>query len=185
MRRTLVALPLMLVLALTVGCGDDDKDKDTDAKSSETTSETTTPSEDTTEASPSEDASTEPSTTPSGSVSAEQFCADAEEALHGGSTSEILQRVAVVVANGLPADMPADAVDGIQVLIDIAPELEKSSTAMKAFQGLSSTQLGNVASLAGYLTTTCGKNLVAELIPALRDLPAELRSLLPSELTAN
>ncbi|KQY55431.1 MULTISPECIES: hypothetical protein [unclassified Nocardioides] len=173
MRRSLVAVPLLLVLALTAGCGDDDKDKKDESKPSETTSTTTEPSE---------DSSTSPSTQPTEPVTSKQFCDDAKDALKGDSASQVLQQVATVVADGLPEDMPQDAVDGIQVLIDIAPQLEKTSTALKAYTDLSSEKRGKVNALATYLTTTCGQNLVADIIPALKDIPSELLSLLPSDL---
>ncbi|KRF19075.1 hypothetical protein ASG90_04150 [Nocardioides sp. Soil797] len=172
MRRSLVAVPLLLALTLTAGCGDDDKDKP-DSKASESSSATQ---------------STDPSESPTAqttqAVTGKQFCEDAQEALHGSSSDQVLQQVAQVVANGLPEDMSKEAVAGIQVLIDIAPKLDRASTALKAYQGLSSTQRSNVNSLAAYLTKTCGKNLVADIIPALKDLPSELKSLLPSELTS-
>lgn len=188
MRRLLVALPLLLVLALTSACGeDDDKGDDTSSDSSQTASADPSDSGSTDEEPGEEETDTGESEEPTpstGAVSEEQFCKDAEEALHGSSTNEILQQVATVVANGLPEGMPQSAVDGIQVLIDIAPELETSASAMQALQGLSGDQLSAVASLSGYLTATCGKNLVAQIVPWLQDLPSEMASMLPSELTA-
>ncbi|QIX25715.1 hypothetical protein ncot_03250 [Nocardioides sp. JQ2195] len=180
MRRSLVAVPLLLVLTVTVGCGDDDKDSDSSPEP--TTSASAAPGGEGSDA-PSEEPSEEPTAQTTQPVTGEQFCTDTQEALHGSSSDQILQQVAQVVADGLPEDMPKDAVDGIQVLIDIAPQLDKASTAIQAYTDLSSTQRSNVNSLAAYLTTTCGKNLIADIVPALKELPSELRSLLPKELT--
>lgn len=174
MRRSLVAVPLLLVLTLTAGCGDDDKDTSGGADPSASSSATQS-----TEASE----STSPTAQATQPVTGKQFCTDTQVALHGNSSAGILQQVAQVVAKGLPEDMPKDAVAGIQVLIDIAPQLEKVSTAVQAYTDLSSTQRSNVNSLAAYLTKTCGKNLIADIVPALKDIPSDLKSLLPKELT--
>ena len=169
MRRHLVAVPLLVLTLAVAGCGGDEKDSHTNADSrtpSATASQTTTA----------------PTITPTQPVTTSDFCRETQDAITAGSADTALQRVAIVVADGLPDDMPKDVVDGIQVLIDIAPQLQKSSSAFSAYKNLSSSQRGDINSLAGYLTVTCGKNLIADLVPALKKIPSDLLSLLPSGL---
>ena len=158
MRRHFVAAPLVVLLLALTGCGGGDPNSSPGSAES--------------------NQGESPSAAPPRAVTASEFCRGAQAAIKAGAPQEL----AVVVADGLPDDMSADAVAGLQVLIDMAPQLRTAPSALSAYRGLSSAQRGDVTALAGYFTITCGKNLVAELIPTVKKLPSELLSRLPSEL---
>lgn len=162
MRSALVSL--LAVVLLAAGCGGGD---DSDSGSSESTSETAS---DTGSASPSE--SDEESST--SAPSTEDFCAGVREVLTpGGKDTE--DAALELVQNGFPEDMPSDALDGVQVMVDLAPSLNDASKLFTAYTELSGTERHQVNALVGYVSTTCGKDVFDDVLPSLPDdLPSEL-----------
>lgn len=87
--------------------------------------------------------------------------ADAEE--RGAAVLVLLQR-------GLPADLRGDAKDGLQVLLDVAPELTGVRASWRAYRDLDDAQRSDLRSFGWFVTKECGQDYLADLVPDLPEL---------------
>lgn len=169
MRRTLVAVVLAVGL-LAAGCSDDDggngNAEETPSASSSATS--------------SSSPSATPSATPSDSaVTPDEFCTGIGKVLSADDADTARTEALELLSDGFPEDMSEEALDGMQVLVDISGSLGSTTQAFEAYRGLSSQERASVNALARYLLAECGIDLIKDLVP---DLPSELPSWVPTEL---
>ncbi len=154
MRRRL--LPLVLVLGvLLTGCDGDG------SPSSEPPSVTT---------SPTVTASSSPEAAPQ-RVSTDEFCTlvGTVTTTDGGERQDA---VLEVLQRGLPDDLTGDAKDGLQVFLDLAPELTGVRASVSAYRDLGRSQRADLRSFGWFITKSCGRDYLSDLLPDVPDLPS-------------
>lgn len=178
-----IVAPLILLLALVLTGCDEGNGSDAAANDSgEEPSATPTPPE---EDEPSQDEST-PSTSPetTRTTTTKAFCHGIHPILTADTGEERGRAAMELLSDGLPADMSAQARDGLQVIVDLSPYFGDVEELFQSYYALGEQDKESVHAFAGYVTTECGKDLIKDLMPRLprdlvSELPRELASLLP------
>src|SRR3546814_17703170 len=65
-----------------------------------------------------------------------------------------------LMADGVPAEMPQDAKDGVQVIIDNSAKLNDPKAMMEAYRALPEGDRESVNALVQYVATACGTDIV-------------------------
>ncbi len=182
MRRTLAVAPLLLTV-LVAGCND---------SSPQNASAGTEPS-------PSVSSPAAPSPRGTTAISEQQFCDNivAVFASHpkGEKTADPLTEL---MAEGVPAEMSAEAKGGVQVIIDNSGKLQDPKAIAETYRALTPADRESINALITYVVSACGTDILKGLVALLpeavpdelkslspEDLPSELREMLPSELPSS
>ncbi|HEY9565911.1 MAG TPA: hypothetical protein VIR30_19265 [Nocardioides sp.] len=181
MRKSL-AVASLLLMVLVGGCGD--KNTQVDATSAEPT--------------PTTSGSGTPAPEQSSAITEQDFCDNIVEIFSMHDKKSGTDPLTDLMADGVPAEMPQDAKDGVQVIIDNSAKLNDPKAMVEAYRALPEGDRESVNALVQYVATACGTDIVKGLVALLpetvpeelraigpEDLPSELRGLLPSELPSD
>ncbi|WP_235738014.1 hypothetical protein [Nocardioides alcanivorans] len=80
-----------------------------------------------------------------------------------------------ILQRGLPEDLDGDAKQGLQVLLDHASELGSVSDSVRLYRDLDKQERADLRSFTWWVTKSCGKGYIADLLPDLPEAPDWLK----------